>query len=324
MQTPLSRYAKFAWGVLGFNVLVILWGAFVRATGSGAGCGSHWPLCNGEVLPRDPAMATIIEFSHRLSSGLALILIAALVVGAWRNFPRGHRARLGAGLSGFFIVTEALIGAGLVLLKMVAYNTSLARGFWVAGHLVNTFLLVAVLTLTAWWASGGGALRLREQGRMPATLVLALLGVLVLGVSGAITALGDTLFPAATLAEAEAQTFSPTAHIFLRLRIWHPTLAIAIGICLLLVVLSAVSLRPSDINRKLATGLLGFYVAQLVTGVLNVWFLAPVPLQIVHLLFSDLIWIALILFSASVLAEPQPETVPAGAGAGQAARAHTA
>ena len=324
MPAPLSRYAKFAWGVLGFNVLVILWGAFVRATGSGAGCGSHWPLCNGEVLPRDPAVATIIEFSHRLSSGLALILIAALVVGAWRSFPRGHRVRLGAGLSAFFIVTEALIGAGLVLLKMVAYNTSVARGFWVAGHLVNTFLLVAVLALTAWWASGGGAPRLRAQGRLRTTLALALLGVLVLGVSGAVTALGDTLFPATSLAEAEAQTFSPTAHIFIRLRIWHPTLAVAVGICLLLVAVSAVSLRPSATNRKLATGLLALYVAQLITGLANVWFLAPVGLQIVHLVFSDLIWIALVLLSASVLAEPQPETVPARAGSGQAARAHSA
>ncbi len=322
MQTPLSRYAKFAWGVLGFNVLVILWGALVRATGSGAGCGNHWPLCNGEVLPRDPAVTTIIEFSHRLSSGLALILIAALVVGAWRSYPRGHRVRLGAGLSGFFIVTEALIGAGLVLLKLVAHNMSAARGFWVAGHLVNTFLLVAVLTLTAWWASGGGALRLRGQGRLPVVFALALLGVLVLGVSGAVTALGDTLFPATTLAQAEAQTFSPTAHVFIRLRIWHPTLAIAVGLCLLLVAVSAVSRRPSLTSRKLALALLGLYMAQLTAGLLNVWFLAPVPLQIVHLLLSDLIWISLVLLAASVLSTaPQPIAAAERVQVGETAKA---
>ena len=85
---PRSGFAAYAWAVLGFNLLVILWGAFVRATGSGAGCGSHWPLCNGEVLPRAPALATLIEFSHRLTSGVALLLVIGLVVGAWRGFPR--------------------------------------------------------------------------------------------------------------------------------------------------------------------------------------------------------------------------------------------
>ncbi len=48
-------FSRYAWGVLLWNVLVALWGAYVRATGSGAGCGSHWPTCNGEILPRAPA-----------------------------------------------------------------------------------------------------------------------------------------------------------------------------------------------------------------------------------------------------------------------------
>ena len=208
-----------------------------------------------------------------------------------------------------------------MLLKLVAHNMSVARGFWVAGHLVNTFLLVAALTLTAWWASGGGALRLREQGRLPVVFALALLGMLVLGVSGAVTALGDTLFPATSLAQAEAQTFSPTAHVFIRLRIWHPTLAIAIGLCLLLVAVSAVSQRPSLTSRKLALALLGLYMAQLTAGLLNVWFLAPVPLQIVHLLLSDLIWISLVLLTASVLSTaPQSVAAAERAQVGEAAK----
>ncbi len=310
VSAPPPRYPALAWGTLGFNVLVILWGAFVRASGSGAGCGSHWPLCNGEVVPRDPAVATLIEFGHRLSSGAALLLIAALVWGAWRWYPRGHPVRLGAALSGVFIVTEALVGAGLVLLELVARNASAARGFWVAGHLLNTFLLLASLTLTAWWASGGGALRLRQRGAQQALVVAGLAGVLLLGMSGAVTALGDTLFPATTLAEAEAQTFSTTAHLFVRLRLWHPVLAAAVGVTLVFVLGSVLAARPTSKTRQLAAAVIGLYLVQLVLGALNVWLLAPIPVQIVHLLGSDLIWIALVLFGASALAaEPDADVM---------------
>ena len=296
------RYARFAWGVLAFILVVIVWGAFVRASGSGAGCGSHWPLCNGVVMPRDPALATLIEFAHRITSGLALILIAVLVVGAWRRYPRGHRVRLAAVLSALFIISEALIGAGLVLLEHVAADTSLARGYWVGGHLINTFLLVGALTLTAWWASGGEPVAVRAHGGLGALLLAALAGVLLLGVSGAITALGDTLFPVATLAEGKALTASESAHLFVRLRVWHPTLAVAVGVVVAAAALSAARARPQPIVRRYALLVVALYVAQLALGLLNVALLAPIALQLAHLLLSDLIWIALLLLTASALA----------------------
>lgn len=302
MTSP-ARYTRFAWSVLGFNLLVILWGAFVRATGSGAGCGSHWPLCNGEVVPHAPAVATVVEFGHRLTSGLALLLVVALVVGAWRVYPRGHRARRAAALSGLFIVTEALIGAGLVLLELVADNASVARGFWVAGHLLNTFVLVAALALTAWWAADGASSP-RRSGETShwALLLAALAGVLLLGVSGAVTALGDTLFRVDTLEEAKAMTFSDTAHVFVRLRLWHPALAVAVGVLVAVAVWITGARRGDRVGSRLAAWAAGLYFLQLAIGLLNVWFLAPVPLQIVHLLLSDLIWIALVLLAAHVLA----------------------
>src|SRR5262249_28859141 len=169
-----SRYATFAWTALGANIAVILWGAFVRASGSGAGCGSHWPLCNGEVVPRSPSAATLIELGHRVSSGLALLLVAGLIVGAWHGFPRCHLGRRSAGAAGVFLVLEALIGAGLVLLELVAGNTTIARAWWMAGHLVNTFLLVAALTLTAWWSTHDARPRLRDRGSLAVVLGLAL------------------------------------------------------------------------------------------------------------------------------------------------------
>jgi heme A synthase len=301
MVVALSRYAKLAWGTLAFNLLVILWGGFVRATGSGAGCGGHWPLCNGEVVPRGPTVATMIEYSHRLSSGVALLLVAALVVGAWRGYPRGHPVRIGAALSGVFIITEAFVGAGLVLLELVAYNTSAARGYWVAGHLLNTFLLVGVLTLTAWWASGGPPMQLDQDGGPLVMLGAALIGVLILGMSGAVTALGDTLFPATNLAAAEAQTFSRTAHPFIRLRLWHPVLAVALGIYLLGVIRSVTATRPGQLTSTLAAAVIALYLLQLLLGAMNVWLLAPLTVQIAHLLLSDLVWIALVLFTVSAL-----------------------
>jgi heme A synthase len=302
-------YARFAWGVLGFNLLVIIWGGFVRASGSGAGCGSHWPLCNGELVPHAPAVATLIEFGHRITSGLALLLIAGLVFGAWRLFPRGHVVRRGAAFSALFIVSEALIGAGLVLLEHVAHDTSVARGFWMAGHLINTFLLVAALALTAWWASGGGRVRLRGQGGLAVLLVTAVIGMLALGISGAITALGDTLFPVSTFAEGKALTFSPSAHVFVRLRIWHPALALAVGAFVLMTAFVAVVARPHFTTRRLALGLGAAYATQIFVGLTNMWLLAPVPIQLVHLLLSDVIWILLVLLAASTLAA-EPAAVP--------------
>src|SRR5271169_3222577 len=94
----------FAWGVVGYNILVVLWGAFVRATGSGAGCGDRWPLCNGVVTPRAPRIETVIEFTHRATSGLALMGVAGLCVWAFVLFPRGHRTRLFAALSMAFLL----------------------------------------------------------------------------------------------------------------------------------------------------------------------------------------------------------------------------
>ena len=120
----LTRFAKYAWFVLIFNLGVILWGAYVRATGSGAGCGSHWPLCNGEVIPRTGQIETLVEFTHRLSSGAAFLLVVGMLVWAWRIFPRRHRVRAAAIFSMIFMITEAFVGAGLVLFELVADNAS--------------------------------------------------------------------------------------------------------------------------------------------------------------------------------------------------------
>lgn len=307
----LNRFAVYAWGVLAYHLGVIVWGAYVRATGSGAGCGAHWPRCNGQIIPRAPEIETVIEFTHRVSSGLALPLVVALLIWAFRAYPARHRVRTGSVLSLVFLITEGLVGAGLVLFELVADNTSGARAVVVAAHLINTFLLVAVLSLTAWWSTGGPPLRLKSPGRIGWALILGLVGSLLVGASGAVTALGDTLFPAASLAEGIAQDFAPMAHFLIQLRIWHPLIAIATG--LYLITLAAVLNAPhySPVTHTLARVLAALFIVQLSAGALNLLLLAPVWLQMIHLLLADLVWIALILLSASVLVRPEPATAPA-------------
>ena len=219
-------FAAFAWGVLGYNLLVILWGAVVRSTGSGAGCGSHWPLCNGELVLRSPRMETLIELSHRLTSGLALVSVVIMLIWALRRFPTGHPVRKGAWASLFLIITEALIGAGLVLFEYVAFNQSLARAFWMSGHLVNTFLLLAALTLTAWWASGHQPWQWQGQGMVGWLLQLAWVVLILLGISGGITALGDTLAITGGISPTESALVAQ----LIALRIYHPLLAIGVGL----------------------------------------------------------------------------------------------
>lgn len=304
MAQGARRYAAFAWGVLAYNIFVIVWGAFVRATGSGAGCGSHWPLCNGEVIPRAPEIETIIEFSHRITSGLALFAVVAMVPWAWRVFGPGHPVRRAAVIALILMIIEALIGAGLVLLELVAHNVSVARAYWMAGHLMNTFLLVAALTLTAWFASGQPDIRLRKQnGALLTTLALALVGMLILGASGAVTALGDTLVYSAGISPED----NVIVAALVDLRIYHPLISFVIAGLLLLAGWTARRLRPSPLVQRFTQWLGILYVGQLIVGAFNVVLKAPVPIQLFHLFVSNAIWILLVLLAAAVLARPSAE-----------------
>ena len=295
---PGKPFARYAWAVLAYNLGVVLWGAFVRATGSGAGCGKHWPLCNGEVTPHSPAVATLIEFTHRATSGIDLALVAVLLVWSFRAFPRRHPARLGAALSAVFLVTEALLGAALVLLEHVAANASANRAYSLSTHLVNTLTLLACLTLTAWWATGKPAVAARGPGLWMAAVSLA--AVMLLGVSGAIAALGDTLFPAHSLAAGLAQDLDPAASIFVRLRLFHPMIAACVAAWLAFYLASSASRRPAARPWAVtAASLLGL---QLLAGAANLLLLAPVWMQLLHLLIADLLWISLVLLSATIFA----------------------
>ena len=282
-----------------FTLGVVLWGAYVRASGAGAGCGNHWPLCNGEVVPRDPAVNTIIEFTHRVMSGVDGALILVLLLWALRLFPAKHPVRLGAALSTVFLVAEALIGAALVKLEHVAQNASVGRAWSLSGHFVNTLTLVACLALTAWWADGGRRLRLHGAPARRGLPVLLL--VVFTGIAGAIVALGDTLFPAHSLAAGLRQDLDTTASLFVRLRLVHPLLAVAAGVWAVFYAGRVAADAPNA--KKYARWVAVLAVIQVLCGAANWLLLAPVWMQMIHLLLADTFWIALVLLVASTLQE---------------------
>jgi cytochrome c oxidase assembly protein subunit 15 len=307
----MARLGRFAWLVLLWNLVVILWGAFVRATGSGAGCGAHWPLCNGEVVPRTPDLETMIEFTHRATSGVALLLVLGLVLWVFRARPGGHPARAAAGSALFFILTEAAVGAGLVLFRLVAENESVARALFMAGHLANTFLLLAALALTAHWCATDAPVRREALARDGWAFGLGAFALVAVGKSGAIAALGDTLYPAQSLLGGLAQDLSPTAGVLVRLRIAHPVLALAGTLVVAFVAARVLQSADDAGTRRAAWALPALAVLQVGAGLANVALLAPVWMQLVHLLLADVLWIAFVLLAARALAAPRAATAPA-------------
>lgn len=301
-QSPSRGLRGYAWGVLAYNVAVILWGTAVRATGSGNGCGDHWPLCNGELIQRHPAITTMIEYTHRATSGIALLAVAGLLVWVFLGTAKRHMARAAAVASLIFILNEAMLGALLVLLGMTAQNESPARAFYLALHLTNTLLMLAAMTLTAHFLS-------RKRGYMRGSVMLrgiwaagiGLLAVIATGVTGSLTALADTLHPATNLAAAFMQDFSGHSDWLVRIRWFHPVVSVIAGF--FVVGLALMSMRYRE-NRKVALGLMALLVVQYGLGLGDLLTLTPLAMQILHLLGADLVWIALVIVVARMCVRP--------------------
>jgi heme a synthase len=295
MEAARPALVRFAWGVVGYNVLVILWGALVRATGSGAGCGNHWPLCNGQVIPISPTVHTIIEFVHRQMVTGSVIAMVALLVWTFRSSMKGQAARGFVVASAVLLANEAFLGALLVKLGYVEGNQSVGRVVVLSIHLSNTLLLIAALTLTALTlGSGRRWAELRgPQARVWAITLAGLIATVFVGVSGSLAALGDTLFPAASLAEAMAQDFAAASPWLLRVRWVHPVSA---AVAALFVLWLAV--RTGWVKSRWVVGLIVF---QFALGVADILLLAPTWMQITHLLGADLYWVALVVLAAEAL-----------------------
>ena len=294
-----KHFPLFAWLTLIVNVFVVLWGAVVRATGSGAGCGAHWPTCDGEIVPGLQSSAQWIEYTHRLSSGLALLMVIVLLIWAFMAYPKGHRVRQGAVASMFFMILESLVGAALVLFGWVEADDSMARVYIMGIHLTNTLLLLGAIFLTAYWSAGREAFHFRGQGLLGWLYGIGIVAAIVLVVTGAIIALGDSLFLQIGLTPDQ----SPVLAGILAIRIYHPLTSIIVGLYWMLIARYAAVVRPSPRVNRAANWLILIILLTWIAGYVNNFLHAPVTMQVVHLLFADLFWLNIVWLSAEALGD---------------------
>lgn len=305
-RMPSVALRRFAWGVLAYFIATILWGTIVRASGSGDGCGNHWPLCNGTVIQQSPTIQTIIEFTHRVTAGLDMIFVLGLLVWTWRRTVPKHLARWAAGAAVFFTLTEGLLGALLVKLGLTAQSQSPMRAPFLALHFSNTLLLVAALAMAAHFLGRSAGFRWSEiRLNAPAGTTIGMIAVMTVGVTGSLAALGDTLFPATSLGESLHQDFSVTSSWLLRWRWTHPAAAVVASIFLIWLLIRASHRGGPWDNRRLAAFVLGLLALQYVLGALDVWLLAPVWMQVIHLLAADVLWTSLVVLTARLTMVPQ-------------------
>ena len=306
LPTPALR--RFAWGVVVYFIIVFLGGTLVRATGAGAGCGDHWPLCNGTVVQHHPRVDTIIEFTHRIMSGFSLFAAVGLLAWTLAGTVRGPLARAAAVAALVFTVMAAVLGALLVKLGLTAQSQSPLRPAYLALHLTNTLLLLAALALTAHLLSRRkGFLRSTIHLVAPFGAVATVVVVMIVGVTGSLAALGDTLFPATSLGSALAQDFSSTSGWLVRWRWTHPTVAFLASIFLIWLLVRAGQRSTHWDNRHLCALVLLLLATVYTLGVLDVVLLAPLWLQVAHLLAADTLWTALVVLTARLTLEPNEQ-----------------
>jgi cytochrome c oxidase assembly protein subunit 15 len=299
--------SRFAWIVLGFFILVVLWGAVVRASGSGGGCGVNWPLCNGDFVPHHPRLATIIEFTHRSTSGICTFLLAGLAFWTFAVTPRRHRARRAVLWAVALLVVEALLGALLVLRGYVENNTSDGRVVAQSIHFTNTMLLMASLALTAWFLRRPSASPTPKPASSRGPAILAILATILVGATGSLAALADTLFPSPSVLAGLTSDFAAGSPVLVRMRWFHPAAAIVAVLCVLLLVRAE---APSDRLRGVSGFVLASLALQFVLGVADILLLAPTWMQVVHLLGADIYWVALVILAARSLWPPRQTPAP--------------
>ncbi|HEX8713546.1 MAG TPA: COX15/CtaA family protein [Terracidiphilus sp.] len=304
-RLPSAALRRFSWGVLVYFIAVILWGAVTRATGAGDGCGNHWPLCNGTVIQHSPTVDAMIEFTHRITSGISFFAVVGLAIWTYAATARGHLARRFAIAAVLFTLVEAAIGALLVKLGLTAQSHSPLRPPYLAVHFSNTLLLIAALTMTAHMLGRrAGYTRGSTRWIKPFGAFACLFVVLIVGVTGSLAALGDTLFPAQSLSAAMAQDFSTKSAWLLRWRWTHPTIAVVASVFFLWLIARAMQRSAHWNNRGLAVFILALLAVQYALGTLNILLLAPIWLQVLHLLAADVLWTALVVLSARLTLQP--------------------
>ncbi len=288
-----KTFSRLAWWFAGYLIAVILFGAWVRIAGAGAGCGNHWPLCNGDVVPVAPGAKTVIEFTHRVTSALCGLFGIGFILAARRLGDAGVlRAAL---LTFFFILVEGFVGAVLVKKELVVNDASVSRAVVIGLHLANTLALMASATAMAWRAAPPVvATKPAARGMLLAAMVVVVLA----NMTGAVTALGDTLFPLQPTLDGSLwakvrEDLTAGQHFLVRLRVIHPFVAVFAAAFLSGVVGSIRRTYTGDAPmRKLLHWPLALVGVQVILGGLNVLLAAPGWVQIGHLLLAQILWVA--------------------------------
>ena len=294
-----GRFANWIWALVVYTVSVIIWGAWVRISHSGDGCGQHWPLCEGAFIPQQAAGKTWIEYLHRLTSGLYGLFVAALMIQALRIFPRGSAQRAAAILTFVLMIIEAALGAALVLKGLVGENATLYRLFVMTFHQINSLLLVGSTVIWAHLTARSVFPWTDLKGRLRPFSPLALF--VCIPATGAWAALANTLFPSLNLAEGLQKDFASDSPWILRLRVVHPLLALSLGVILALH-FYRIAMRTSDsASRQAALRVSGVFAGALIFGILTLISLSPIWMKLVHLTWAQLLWISLVSYAITSL-----------------------
>lgn len=296
VQSTRALY-RFSWGIVLYTVVVIAWGAWVRISGSGDGCGDHWPLCHGEAIPTAAQVKTWIEVSHRYSTALYGLLVVAQLFFVFRTSARRHPTRAWAVATLFFTITEALIGRQLVELRLVNQSTDTLRLLVMPLHLVNTSLLLLSTVMTAEGIRYG----VRRIRPLPSHIrragILVILTLFLLLTTGAIAALGSHLSPSESLISGLTKDWATDSHLAVRLRFIHPLLALILG--------TALFQLSNAVQEQTSTTQLRVWcrrfqltlVATLFIGVTTLLTLAPALLKLAHLTLAN----ALVIVTAGCI-----------------------
>lgn len=307
MTRPVHRFLNLTYLTLAVTVFVIVFGAFVRASLSGDGCGTSWPHCGETIIPDGSSVAAIIEFSHRTTSGLAVLLALAVVIASRRVFTAGHPARKTAGWSLAFVLGSGFIGMLLVVFEWVKFDVSLGRVITMPLHLLNTYMMLGALAMTAYYASGGERATFKGQGPVGTGLKWALGGMFVLGMTGAISAMGKTAFQshfqaANTFMERMSLHIGDGAHPLLKGGALHPLMATSVGVIVVFACLLVMQRRQSAQVDKWARATIAVFIVQMVFGTANLLMSAPVWMQMTHLLLAITDWMCLVMLAVHALA----------------------
>lgn len=299
-KAQLHRFAQF---LLVYTLLVILWGAWVRISHSGDGCGESWPLCHGQVIPDATQKKTWVEYGHRLTSGLFGLLVIYLFIKGHTLSAPGTALRRALLATLIFMVTEALLGAKLVLLGLVGVNDSPLRLLAMGLHQVNSLLLSGSVAMVALYSSGllekiPPSQVERTFRPLPRAAPAMLVFFVLVAITGAFASLSATLFPSVSVMEGIAKDFAADAHYLLRLRISHPILATMVGGILALYFWIKSQEEAPGIFRKAMQQVALVFAMGIFVGYVTLFSLAPVGLKVLHLLIAHVIWITLLRWLA--------------------------